>query len=142
MIANDSKRNQLRALSARFRGAIQQHSTVTDALEQFPHGACGEASDLLAMYLSDHGMGEFEYVSGERERDDHSHGWLEQAGLIIDITADQFGDGQPEVLVTTERAFHSQFDPVVSRPADFFDDHTLSRLQPAYAVLKAIADAS
>lgn len=46
------------------------------------------------------------YVCGSRH-DDHgssTHAWVEANDIIIDITADQFG--QPAVIVTRERTWH------------------------------------
>lgn len=60
----------------------------------FPHGCCGDASDLLANYLLSHGIQTW-YVCGtyygESEEYRQSHAWLELSnGIIIDITGDQF----------------------------------------------------
>lgn len=78
-------------------------------LNWFPRGACGAASNVLGLYLTQHGFGDFEYVAGKNG--DQTHAWLEQGGRIIDITAKQFSPEIDAVLITTNRAFHNQFKP-------------------------------
>jgi hypothetical protein len=62
---------------------------------RFPHGCCGDISDLLAQYLLDNGIMKY-YVCGNYYYDDQtqnaqSHAWLwTEDKTIIDITGDQF----------------------------------------------------
>jgi hypothetical protein len=62
---------------------------------RFPHGCCGDASDLLAQYLLFNGIKTY-YVVGNHYFDDpeegtQSHAWLlTEDDTIIDITGDQF----------------------------------------------------
>jgi len=77
---------------------------------KFPRGACGDASDLLATYLYEQGVGHFEYVLACRGSADNGtlrqHAWLEQDGLIVDITADQFQDAPKAVIVSANSDWH------------------------------------
>jgi hypothetical protein len=70
----------------------------------FPRMACNAASYLLATYMTEEcGIEGVELIAnGERRHlkkgrkkrhEKQSHCWLECSGFIIDITADQFGDG-------------------------------------------------
>lgn len=75
-------------------------------IDNFPRGACGHCSELLALFLlqrfgitADYVCREFYSDAGERET---SHAWLEWNGLIIDISGDQFG--WPAVNVTRDRS--------------------------------------
>jgi hypothetical protein len=82
------------------------------------------------------GCGSFVYKCGIRggtSEDRHSHAWLEQDGVVLDITADQFGDAD-EVVVTTDRTWHDQSEEVETFPADFdrWDDHTRVEFGAAY----------
>jgi hypothetical protein len=97
------KINQLRQAAVGLReGIIKTKGAGLQSLSEFPSGACGNASPLLAQYFHDLGLGEWEYVSGIRSCDQHSHAWLEKDGWIVDITADQFDDVDQEVLLTKD----------------------------------------
>lgn len=135
------------ALAAAFRAAILRADTgrLPLTLHNFPSGACGDASLLLAQFLNDSGLGAALYVWGLRGR--YSHAWLELDGLIVDITADQFA-GDPEamlflgeppqaaygVIATVNHTWHSQFEDLNRRAAriDVYDDITNSHLLEAY----------
>ena len=87
--------------------------------EGFPKGCCLGASKLLAKYLVEvKGITPVEGVAnGTRYLPsdnpelpiEQSHFWLEHAGLIIDITADQFADCTESVLVTADRRWYDRF---------------------------------
>jgi hypothetical protein len=118
------------------------------SLADFPHGSCSDAADLLGTYLSERQFGEFEYVSGERQCPSdptrrHSHAWLEQGSLIIDITADQFEEANDPVLVTRDSVWHCSWTLTRRRVAGFrsagsFDVGALERIYKA-AVIRAHA---
>lgn len=87
-------------------------------MEEFPAGQCDNASEFLAAYLADLGMGPSLLTAGERpppkgappHEQTRGHAWLERGGVIIDITADQFDEGQPPVLVVEGRStWHDAF---------------------------------
>jgi hypothetical protein len=74
----------------------------------FPGGACGDASLILAMYLDkEFGLGEFECVRGDRGS--KSHAWLQRENLFVDITADQFEDAPGAVIVEFDSKWHQTF---------------------------------
>jgi hypothetical protein len=101
---------EIREAATVFRAAILRcPRSDLPTQKNFPHGSCGDASTLLGQYLFDQSLGLWEYTGGERERDLHSHAWLECDGLIIDITADQFEDVDEPVIVTRDRSWHAQF---------------------------------
>lgn len=133
---------RVRQVAARSRRAFMDGLLTHVTFERFPLGACGDCSELLREYLSECGLGEWDYRWGWR--DGRSHGWLEQSGLVVDITADQFGDGQPGVVVTRERGWHDQFEMSgAPRRAGlhYYDGGSAGQpLQLDYALLKARAD--
>lgn len=101
------------ALASRvFRSAIEKSLPMgSPIMDGFPYGACDDASLLLAKYLGECGLGTWTYCCGTRYRDgeSRSHAWIEQDELIVDITADQFGESPDPVVVTHDREWHDQF---------------------------------
>jgi len=87
-------------LAAAFRRAIEETPVLVRpfTMSELPHGSCGDAALLLGTYLAEAGFPEFLYVSAERGmKSDNtwtSHAWLAKGSLVVDITADQFDDGQ------------------------------------------------
>lgn len=87
------------SLAQEFRSAIDDAVSAGEFVRDisfsgFPRGCCGDASELLAEYLEEHGIGTVqicgEYLRGEFY-DKQSHAWLlTEDGIIIDITGDQF----------------------------------------------------
>jgi hypothetical protein len=80
----------------------------------FPNGACGPVTRLLGTFIQEKGLGDFDYICGERwieqRKNMQTHAWLQKGSLIIDITADQFtGEITEPVIVTTKSAWHKQF---------------------------------
>lgn len=126
----------------RFRNAIVRcPRDDLRSLRDFPRGSCGDASVLLGEYLYQTGHGQWDYVAGEREPDLHSHAWLEQDGLIVDITADQFNDVDQPVIVTSDRSWHQQFSYQEPRhPAliDVYDPRTRTILRDTYERVMAV----
>lgn len=125
----NSRAEAIRELAERFRNGIEacDPARMVISMQSFPRGACGDAALLLARYFRDNGAGEFEYIVATRGEGEGwtSHAWLEQNGLIVDITADQFNEVEAVVLVTEDRGFHATFrDFDRSQSADF-DDYTL-----------------
>lgn len=145
----------IREAATRFRRAIEAcpPAALGAPFEDFPHGACGDATPLLGTYLAEQRFGEFQYVPGERREacDEgapcyHSHAWLEQDGLLVDITADQFAGVTEPVIVTREpSALHACFDRNVEHKADYriYDAQTVATLAVMYAqILAAMPDGS
>ena len=106
----------------KFRAVMdERHALLGDYFQNFPRGCCGDASELLAAYLKDQGLGNFSYVSGWcRQLDDtgFSHAWLEKDDLILDVTVDQFEAGKERPLVTTDQTWHAQFSDRRNRRED------------------------
>jgi hypothetical protein len=75
------------------------------AFQAFPHGACGDTSDLLVRFLIERHGYDAKVAVGTKGQH-QTHAWVVVEDLIIDITADQF-DGQPPVIVTDESPWHA-----------------------------------
>jgi hypothetical protein len=110
------------------------------ALQDFPVGACGDASILLGQFFADQGIGEWFYVNGERTTSSgqQSHAWIERDGLVVDITANQFVEIDDPVLVTGAKDWHLQFVEENRHAAlinIYLDDHTRDRLWEAYELI-------
>jgi len=98
-----------RRIAAAVRRALEEiDKSSLDRFNEFPHGACGDASMLLGTYLRRSSVFSLNYFSGER--DGHSHGWLQRGELFVDITADQFKDGAAPVIVVMGSKWHAQFN--------------------------------
>jgi hypothetical protein len=124
-------------LAKRFREAIEacdKHSLFI-TLQEFPHGACGDAALLLAKYLEGEGYGPFQYMLGRRNG--CSHAWLQQDALVVDITGDQFADMPHGIFVDLDSEWHRSFGAKAEHVADFeiYDDHTKRNLRNSYVTI-------
>ena len=127
-------------LAKRFRRAIETtpKSTLPLGFAEFPSGSCADASIILGAYLHDQGHGSFALFRGSRGRMDDdtygTHAWLIQDDLIVDITADQFDDVDPAVIVSRDSKWHNQFRTEGRNVAHFntYDDRTRGGLSGAY----------
>lgn len=118
MSFSEDKNETIKRLSNQFRRAIQlamdEGEFSSDiAFRRFPHGCCGDASDLLAQYLLDNGIITY-YVYGVYSNgitdSMQSHAWLITEGhTIIDITGDQFKD-DPEFMKYSEEVYIGSVD--------------------------------
>ena len=110
-------------------------SKLTLEFEKFPTG-CGDACILLAEYLINSGDDVPTYVSGELVGTNplRSYAWIELDGVVVDITADGFDPTAPRVIVAENSAWHNRFSRFDEHlvAIDLYDDHTVSRLRPAY----------
>jgi hypothetical protein len=99
----------LNKLATEFRAAIERcpRDRLPIGFREFPAGACGDASLLLARYLEENGHTGFFYVLGMRNGGFHA--WLSKDGLVIDITADQFSDQHQAVIVALASRWHGSF---------------------------------
>lgn len=80
-------------------------------LEGFPKECCHHAAKLLGIRLQGLGYSGFCVIHAHHEADvRREHAWLCSQDLIIDITADQFGDDIPAVIVTRDSAWHRQWE--------------------------------
>ncbi|MBU2911869.1 hypothetical protein [Vibrio splendidus] len=113
--------HQIREILARFEKADFHSMTSFYFSSGFPSGCCGDATDLLGLYLLKyHGL-ESDYVCGQGlgDNSNQTHAWLVCQDYIIDITADQFNnDGYelPSVIIDKQSPFHELFDETNSRP--------------------------
>lgn len=137
---------RIEQLAHRLRFAIDQvpRAELPLGLRAFPNGACGDASLLLGAYFVDSGVQGFVYVHGSRRVNDESrawHGWLERAGLLVDITADQFLDAPAAVIVSANSTWHEGFALEQDRaPADFrlWQGGGISELGHLYSRLRPV----
>lgn len=125
---------QLEILARGFREAIERTpvNQLPISFQNFPAGACGDATLLLGHYLKAQGLSASNYVLGMR--DSYTHAWLQHGEIIIDITADQFAEIEQSVIVTADPAWHSEFAAEVLHEADFaiYDGYTAGTLGAAY----------
>ena len=128
----------------RFRRAIElSKDRLGRHFNEFPRGCCGDASELLAAYLKDCGLGEFSYVSGWDAQGELSHAWLELDGLVIDITADQFEGEYRATIVELYSDWHKKFSRgrEMKHNADFrATDNPPAHLRRAYSLLKKVVE--
>lgn len=77
-------------------------------LARFPKKCCNFAANLLLLDLSESGVGKLRRMMGtvqdKRGDDLESHVWVQAGDVVVDITADQFG--QPEVIVELNSSWH------------------------------------
>ena len=135
----------VRDAAERFRKAIEEtdKSTLPIALKEFPYGSSGDVVPLLGTFLIESGLGEFDYVSGQRERGSiadntwHTHAWLQRDSLVVDIAADQYRDAISPVMVTRDSPWHAQFNGEVDHVADYrlYDEFTKRTLGDAYRTI-------
>jgi hypothetical protein len=116
---NPSDDEEIRVLATAFRKALEKgdHKAWGDTWKEFPRGVCGNASEILGRFLRERMGDKPTYVCGVRCLDDTpeaSHGWLEINGLIVDITADQFGG--PPVVVTRDHSRYTRWQDQKSSP--------------------------
>ena len=107
---------QLRGEAVKVRHAIE--ATERDEkragnLARFPAQCCDHAMRILALHLSHLGFKELAKARGERRAGavPDYHVWLVCQGVILDITADQFSEGQGPVVVTRRSSWHTAWKP-------------------------------
>lgn len=105
---------------------INRQATPDEVFKDFPRGACGVTSELLARYFQEFQNLNALYSCGVREwSGHHSHAWIEMSDVIVDITADQFG--MPPVMVTNNRGWHTQWEQLQrNRPPIVSKEHWFS----------------
>lgn len=139
---------QLEILAYRFRAAIEAtpRNQLSIGLQDFPLGACSDATSLLGHFLKAQGFGSFDHVSGRRYDGDRerTHAWLQRGDLIIDITADQFPEVDQSVIVANGSAWHETFETEVLHEADFtiYDPRTKATLGADYRAVLQILEAT
>ncbi|MHB0704089.1 hypothetical protein ACX4MT_00015 [Roseomonas mucosa] len=140
----EDKHAKISLLAARFRKAIEtcRKAKLPITFQHFPRGSCGDAALLLAKYLEENKIGQFNYMLGRR--DDHSHAWLQNNTVIVDITGDQFPDMKHSIFVSTSSRWHEEFNGEILHVADFelYDPHTRHYLKSAYHLILDAINAS
>jgi hypothetical protein len=138
-----TKTDIIKTLAEKLRAAIlaTPREERPISLRDFPHGSCGDATLLLGTYLSEHGLGDFMYISAARSTPAGgiwTHGWAEQDELIVDITACQFPEIQATVIVDSNSSWHATFERKESHRAHInaFDGPEMPALRRYYARLK------
>lgn len=83
-------------------------------LERFPDRCCNFAANLLLLALSDAGISQVRRMMGtvvdDRGNDVASHVWVQADQLVVDITAD--GYGQETVIAEETSAWHSSLSEI------------------------------
>ncbi len=103
----EAMKEDLRKIRIAFEHMDKSNIPVT--FINFPRGACGDTCEVLAEILKELEYGSFRYVAGRR-KNGNSHAWLEQRGLIIDITADQFDEITESIYVGPSNSWYQQFE--------------------------------
>jgi len=112
---DDVQLTTLRELATEFRRAIEQSRAerASPQLPYFPEGACRLVSRLFALHIARRGAagaGTVRFVSGHVPGCEPyvRHTWLEVDGVVVDLTADPFGE--PAVVVGSPTRFHASLD--------------------------------
>lgn len=136
--------SEVMSLALGLRRAIEklEPNERPSSMFAFPKGACGDSSLILGAYLTDRGVSGFNYICGERGRQDMgtwtTHAWLAKDELMVDITADQFPDAPAPVIVSKTSAWHKSFTTDTPTVSDFRDyaGPSIPELAQFYARLK------
>lgn len=75
---------------------VKEQST---SFRDFPKGCCRDASIITGLYLEEKGFSDIIYCRKKFTQIYSSHVWLEYKGFIIDLTADQFNNEFPGVII-------------------------------------------
>ncbi len=106
--------NKLKKVCEEIREAIEVVKSNTALFLFFPKGCCRDVSLLIATYLihnCDYQSSDIRLCSKDLESTSPSHTWLKVKGVIVDITADQFGLIYPKTIVLNENSkffFHRE----------------------------------
>ncbi len=91
---------ELKSEAHRVRSAFEALRAIDEGkLRDFPSQCCDTACRVLGLHLHAIGTKNIREVLA-RVSADQKHRWLEVGGLVVDITADQFG--QAEVVVAAD----------------------------------------
>jgi hypothetical protein len=138
-VQEDLDLGRIKHLAGQFRDAIEacDQARLPSTFQDFPTGACGDATLLLGKYLEQNGFGNFDYVFGAQAG--KTHAWLQKADLFVDITADQFADNDHRVIVEYASAWHGLFQEELSYVADFenYGDVMRDGYRATYALIAA-----
>ncbi len=108
---------RIKSEAAKLRGAIEateRDEQTAGNLASFPRQCCDHGVRLLALHLSRLGFGDLKKARGERPSQityPTFHVWLRWRDVTIDITADQFNEGLPPVVVARRSPWHTAWKP-------------------------------
>lgn len=101
---------EVRAHASAFRSALELLADPQlPGLRNFPTGACGDSSRLLAQYFRELGLGDWTIVTAWRNERSESHAWLIRDGWSVDVTADQFREIHDPVVVVQTSEWHDSW---------------------------------
>jgi hypothetical protein len=94
------------------RNAILFIKDKSAQFRDFPKGCCRDITLISSLYLEENGCSGITYCSREFTSLLSSHAWLEYKGFIVDLTADQFNNEFPGILIipVNEAGLHHQKD--------------------------------
>ncbi|MFF2482937.1 hypothetical protein [Paenibacillus sp. NPDC058071] len=115
--------SNLHQLVDSFYNAIIKAKPLPFPYESFPHGCCQDTAWILKRFLDEYGHGQsyIHVVGGQR------HAWLEQNGLIIDLTYKQFEAANQQYdnyYITLDRTLHEGFEIEYSYPLPYWKTYT------------------
>lgn len=95
-----------RAAREIFEHKVSKDEPSSLMFSTFPAGTCGPVTELLARYLNETFSTDALYANGIgtwRGQRPWSHAWVEVEGMVLDITADQFGQ-EPIIVLPLDIA--------------------------------------
>ena len=137
--------DRIRELAQAVRDALERADKrrLPLHLQDFPHGSCGDSELLVAKLLRQHNHEPaFDFMNGRRG--DGWHAWIQQGGLIVDISADQFDDYAEPVTVVRGSKWHEALRPERRCTADLdaFTGGATREVRAAYRYLLDLMPAS
>ncbi|GAA4022438.1 hypothetical protein GCM10022386_01670 [Flavobacterium cheonhonense] len=90
-------------LCTQIRNSILKVQNESSIFQKFPFGCCRDSSVLIGLFLTKRGLENICYCHTTFQNCNTSHAWLEYKSYIIDITASQFGDIYPHVIVESNK---------------------------------------
>lgn len=106
------------AISCR-RGLSGLYGRSSSMFADFPRGACGPATEIVARLLKEQLGYDGMYVCGDGHPElsaEQTHAWFEVGNVLIDVTYDQFeGTGLSGWLFARDTGWHAQFKNIERR---------------------------
>lgn len=124
--------------SFRFALASLPANARTIGLAEFPRGSCGDASDLLGLFLAERGFGQWQWIGAERyDRRYCSHAWIERDEFIVDITSSQFAEVRQEIVISRFSPWHAGWLIVSRRAPNIADSPDAGKLGCILTLVRA-----
>lgn len=99
-------------IATEFRNAFEKAdlSNAPGFLSGFPNGCCGWGVRIIGHYLKYECGLQPLHMCGSRDCDGfEEHEWIQVNNYVIDITADQYPESQPKVIVSDSSEWHMQW---------------------------------